>query len=208
MTLDQLKTALQRVGFDASDPLTTWINAALHEFELAGEWNFLEDVVDVPVLPGDTDYTVLDSISAPVSKLLNARFITEMEPLVYISRTWFDEVGADPTITGIPTHYMLVGGDKMIFWPVPDTTLTMRTVVRKLVPDLASGSDVPAIPTRYHYGLVDGAAAKGLAAESNEERVSTHKDAFDNMIALAIDDDQPKSSGARTTKDVMRYGIS
>lgn len=182
MNLGDLKTALKYFGFSDTDPLATWLNAALHEFEDAYPWPFLEAETSVAVVAG-TNTLVLPSNFYKLMSLKIDGYGTRPE---YMDLGFFEDEIEDRTVTGLPTVFTLVGTDSIRLYPTADTAYTFRIVYRKAVPDLAADIDVPAIPTRHHYTLVKGAAMVGLQAENEEIRARDAQTNFDGDILRAI----------------------
>jgi hypothetical protein len=212
MNLGTIKTALRRyAGVDATDPLVDWINAALHEFEEAYDWPFMEGVANQPTVAANTQLT----LPADFFKLAKAKVVTAAganvarSALTYVPRLKFeDESTFDPFSTGEPSYYTLIGMDQMFVWPTPDGVYSIRVFYQKALADLVNDGDVPAIPTRYHYTIVEGAAVRALQAESEEGRSDTARSVFEDSIDRHI----TKLGGTRQageyqqTRDVMGYG--
>jgi hypothetical protein len=213
MNLGAIKTALRRyAGVDTTDPLVDWINAAMHEFEEAYDWPFMEGVANQPTVASNTQLT----LPADFFKLAKAKVVVDRASasvaraaLTYVPRIRFeDESTYDPFTTGEPSHYTLIGMDQMFLWPIPDGVYTVRVFYEKGLADLASDSDIPGLPTRYHYTIVEGAAVRALQAESEEDRANTARGIFEDSIDRHI----TKLGGSRQsgdfqqTRDVMGYG--
>lgn len=206
MNLGSMKTALKRyAGVSDDDPLTDWINAAMHEFAEAYPWPFLEELVQLN-FNTVIDYSVVNFLS----KVISAKIQDDTEPLKYIPMLEFETSGYyDPTAVGRPTHFTLYG-DTFQVWPKPDATYTVRVFYRTTVDDLVNDADSPdpTIPTQYHYTIVEGAAVRALQAESEETRAETARGIFEDSIDRHI----TKLGGARQSgqfnqvRDVMGYG--
>jgi len=184
VNLGSLKTNLQRYGFDTSDPLQDWINEALHTFEDAYPWPFLEISTTVSVVanndivPLPADFSLL--IAEP-------RFTTESVSLQYIGVRDLEEQGLDPTSVGLPTRYYFVG-PIMRLWPIPDISRLLRITYHRKVADLTTDGQSPTeIPTKYHYTIVYGAASVALDTEDENDRATKAEDKFQQRISAAID---------------------
>jgi hypothetical protein len=183
VNLTDLKEALARYGFDSSDPLTTWLNAALHEFEDAMPTNLFEKEATLTLDPGEFSVPLPGDFFQIISFQLDNR-----PPLQYTELREFQRTYDDLTVTGVPTQYTLVGLDTFRVYPVPDEEETVRLVYVRQASELSDSvpTGVPDIPTRYHYALVQGAAATGLQAENEEDRSQTARGEFDSAIGRAI----------------------
>lgn len=211
MNLGTMKTALQRyAGVDATDPLVDWINAAMHEFVDAYPWPFLDII-------GNANTAISDDVlpmPANFLKLSKARIVTKgatpltRTKLKYIPYTQSEDEEPKAIISGEPYQFTLVGTDFMILYPIPDAVYTVRLNYEKSPVDLAGDGDVPDIPVRYHYTLVEGAAVRALQAESEEDRAATTRGIFEDSIDRHI----TKLGGKRQdgeynqVRDVMGYG--
>jgi hypothetical protein len=192
VNLGALKTAVKAYGFSDDDPLLTWINAALHEFEEAYPWPFLDKVGTVVTVAN------LDTVALPADLFIahKIRIPAEAETLIYVPRNqWEDEI-EDHTDLGIPSHYTLVGLTSMLLYPIPDAIYSIRVSYRRLIADLAADGDIPDIPTKYHYKIVYGAAAIGLKTEEDADaQAQSARSDFDSAIASAISDFTGRQSG-------------
>lgn len=204
-TVSQLLQSLRRYGgFDTDDPLIEWLNAAYHEFEDAYDWPFLEtrDIVTVSAAPGE------DAITGPTNlfKVIILKDLTNVNTLDYLPEIDLYRGINDLTSTGSPLYFTLTGSTIRL-WPVPETAVTFDLVYQVQLPDLAATSDIPAIPARYHYGLIYGAAAIGLQAESEEDRAQAAETKFNEYIGRAISKLSSRRLGEPdTVSDAMGYG--
>lgn len=181
MDVTAMQTALKRFGFDDNDPLLIWLNAAMHEFEDAADWAFLLKRVDIAVAAGD------DSLALPAD-YFKTRSLRHSDGFKLKWRDYrdFDESIEDYTVQGTPSWYTTLGLNVAQFYPVADTAFTATLMYEAQLVDLVNPTDVPAIPTRYHYsGIVQLAAAIGLQAENEEERSTAARALANDTIARA-----------------------
>jgi hypothetical protein len=184
-----LKQALKRYGgFDDGDPLLDWINAAYHDFEDASDWPFLE--AESIALTVTSNYEMsrialpADLLKPIIVRNRGTGSVLEFLPhTAYLEEGYYDTESS--TSSGEPQYYTLMNSQLFLF-PTPDQVYDLWMIYQKQLPDLAADLDVPAIPTRYHYGLVYGAAAHGLQAESEEERAQSAQSQFELYISNAI----------------------
>jgi hypothetical protein len=184
VTLTEIQEALKRLAsVDDTDPLAAWINAAYHEFEMAFEWPFLELFTSVVLTPN------LGTVTLPSNFLrVNSLKITGQGcTLDYIGFREFEDNVLDPTVTGLPTLFTVIGQESFMLYPVPDSGYTLRLFYRRKLDDLVDPTDVPEIPVAYHYAIVSGAADYALQAESEEDRSSVHRNNFEAQIDKAIE---------------------
>ncbi len=203
MDLAALKTALKTYGFSDSDPLETWLNAAMHELEDESNWPFLQKLsTTVTVAMNDT---VL--LASDVAKLHTLRIITESEPLIYVPRaTWEDDV-EDPTEVGVPSHYTLLGMRTALLYRVPDSVYSLRYTYKAREADLAAGGPV-LIPAAHHYTIVYKAAVIGLETEEDAgDQVQSVRDSYQGDLSrmMGLYTGQ-QTSQVDQVRDVMDYG--
>lgn len=182
MDLTALQTAVKTFGFTDSDPLTTWINAALHTFEDAFPWPFLEAETTINTVAGNNSLV----LPADFYLLKSLKIDKTASRPEYMEPGDFEEAVEDRTVRGTPTIFTIIGTDKILLWPTPDIVYSFRVLYRKFIPDLAAGADVPAIPLRHHYSLVYGAVATGLQPEGESKRATDAQTSFDGDITRAI----------------------
>lgn len=182
MNTGQLKTALKRYGFTDSDPLLTWLNAALHEFAGRYNWPFLETVVESALAVGDD--TII--LPADFGKVISLKIKGFTKTPQYKDLHVFEDMVEDDTVTGVPDIYTLIGLSTIVLYPVNDAPQTVRLIYRKKVSDLVNDVDVPGVDVVTHYAIVLKAAAIGLQAEDEEDRASTASDEFDSAVISAI----------------------
>jgi hypothetical protein len=213
MNLGTMKTALRRMaGVDATDPLVDWINAAMTEFCEAYDWPFLDTIGNVNTVASNDELT----LPTDFLKMRKARIVAQgatqyfRSPLKYIPylQSEDEEPKSNAPVFGEPYQYTLVGTDFMILFPIPNLIYTVRINYDKFPVDLVADVDVPDIPSKYHYTLVEGAAVRALQAESEEDRAQTARSIFEDSIDRHI----TKLGGNRQagefhqTRDVMGYG--
>lgn len=204
MNVSSLKTALKRyAGLDDSDPLIDWLNAAYHEFEDAYEWPWLE--VRTTSLTGAIGSSTL-TLPSDFFKVKILRDTTDKSPLEYMPQTEFFGEFDDLTSTGQPMYYTTVGFDQIVLWPTLDRAVSYNLIYQKALTDLVLDTDVPAMPARWHYGLVFGAAAHGLQSESEEERSANAAGKFTDYINRAISKSSSRNIGEPdSVREVMDY---
>lgn len=213
MNLGTMKTALRRyAGVDTTDPLVDWINAAMVEFCEAHPWAFLETIGNANTVVSD------DVLALPADffKINKARILAQGATTLFRSELKYvpyiqseeEEPKASSLVSGEPYQFTLVGTDFMILYPLPDKIYTIRLYYRKMPVDLVADADVPGIPSRYHYTLVEGAAVRALQAESEEGRAETARGIFEDSIDRHITAiaGRRQEGQFHQTRDVMEYG--
>lgn len=208
MTLGDMKEALKRYGFSDDDPLTIWLNAAMHQFADAYPWPFLETFSTYFTTIG-SDTIDFGSNFFSVSQI---RHIVGL-PLDYMGTLQFEDDIQDPSVSGKPTIYTLSGMSGIRLYPVPDAAYELRVTFRRLVFELENDTDTPFEglgvfdpATAYHYTIVQGAAAIALMAENEEDRATTAQDQFNAGISRAIQAYSTRAGGFGQVRDTQGYG--
>lgn len=175
MDLAQLQTALMRYGFDQTDPLTTWLNAAMHDFESCFDWPFLEvSPIRVPMPVGANTIT----LPSDCLKIMYVKDMTQFAKLKYYTRNKFVRVVSDPDDMGLAEIYTLVNTNQIQIWRVLGSPTTFEVMYQSMCPDMVNPTDEPGtaelpFPNIVHYAIVQGAAYIALQAENEEDRATT-----------------------------------
>jgi hypothetical protein len=208
-----MKTAVKRYGFDDSDPIVTWINWAIHDFETAYDWPFLRQApISVVTVAGTKDYTPAGLNN--MARIRNISIDGYDGVLKPISDKVYDEE-SDKDADGVPTHYIEftseLGGagsgsstTQITLWPTPDAAYTMRVRTSWALAELSTDANSPAIPRRYHQALVQKAVAYGFEADNSEDRASTANNHFEDKILRGIR--EYGTGKVRQVRDVQGYG--
>lgn len=211
MNLSEMQTALKRYGFDDSDPLTTWLNAAMREFEIAYNWRCLLTEVVLPVTSGFIDFT-------EHSKILSVQYFDSesrlSEPLEFLEyRRFLDIQYSDPANSlnqnSLPQYYSFFrdgnSNPKLIIYP-QSTVIGVRVMYLKKLLDISEANPC-GLPSEYHYTIVRGAAAIGLEAENEEDRAAVAWGRFHDAIERASAREYPTTiDGNQQVVDVQGYG--
>lgn len=206
MTGEELKTALKRYGFDESDPLLTWLNAAYHEILSEDDWLFLETVAELPLLVGASAFAELPT---DFFQLKTVSEVTSGEQTVYLkyieNRRFYREFWDNLAGASRPLYYTLVGLDGLELFPKTDKERLYRVAYERDASSLTTSTS-PIFPERFHYGVVLRAAAIALMAESEEDRASVVQDEYDIVIGkMRLKYARKEQGEPAQVEDVMGY---
>jgi hypothetical protein len=128
-----------------------WINLAMHDIDDQADWPYLQATTT-----GVTPLTIADlgTIEA-VADTTGDRILMPVD-----RRALRDQYG-DLTTTGTAQQYYMTGGNVISLYPA-QASLTITVDYWKVGPDLSAGTDVPLMPDRYRYAIVDYAVALGM----------------------------------------------
>lgn len=174
MNFATLQTELSDRGFAylSAARLGQYINVAYHELCDLEEWPFLETTASgaAPLTISDLR-TVLSVYDSAGNINLTAR---ERRALVDDYR--------DLTTTGSP-RFFYVDGSALSTYPVGGT-LAVRYI--KVPVDL-TGTDIPLVPSRFHYVIVDIAARRAYIDSDAFDKAQGVQAEVDRMVAVMRD---------------------
>lgn len=210
MNFASMLTALQRYGFDTTDPIETWLNASMHDLETACDWPFLEEGPTVlTTVPAGQNFIDLPS---DASRIITVRDITNLYKLKYWPRRKFTALIQDQTDPGLPEVFTLIGTTQVQIWRIPYTPIAFEVVYEGLTPDLVNPTDVPSNgtvpwPVATHYPIVVHAAEIALMAENEEDRAQTAQKSYEAMLLrLMAKFNVRQLDEVEAVEDVQGYG--
>ena len=210
MILSGMRDALRRFGFDPSDPLTVWLNAAMHEFVDAAPWPFLEQVQTITAPTSGTEVSAISDGVERINSVYLADPMSNDHKLSFWRWHKFLREISNPDSTGKPEIWSVWGSRELHVYPVANGAYDLKVYYIGNVSDMSADDDEPGgglIPERWHYTIVQGAAAIALQAENEEERSATARALFESGISRGV-----AHYGLRhgdefeQVQDVMGYG--
>lgn len=171
--------------------MTTYLNVAVTEIAELHDWPFLLASTTGTSPLTISDLRSIESVSTPSSKLTP------------IDRRDLSDYATNLSQTGTPNHYYLSSSTQISTYPVGTETLTVR--YWKVPTELSAGGDTPVIPTRYHYAIVDYAAARAYADSDNPEAAANARREGERLVGLMMESllqgqhDRPMSRQAMLT---------
>lgn len=179
-----METALQRYGFDTSDPLAVWLNAAVHDIEAMYDWPFFEEGAYQFVAQAGVQEIALPADFLKVITLWDSDHQCKLQRWDYHK---FKRDIQSPLDQGSPEIYTILNLNQIILWRVPLTNTNFELVYQATTADMVNPTDVPtsagiAWPNIMHYPIVVRAAATALMAENEEDRAKSALDEFQRMI--------------------------
>lgn len=211
MNVGQAKTALKAYGFDDTDPLLTWLEAAKSNFESGDNWPFLRKTVLIPVLAGDISLSGVE-LPADFVKVASVRDNTDQRKLVFMDPQAYDRDIEDPLAPGVPTYYTVnavaaAPGYEIVIWPASPVAWTMQLRYEATLSDitaLADGTAMPG-PAIIHFPIVQGAAVIALQVDNEEDRAATAQAASNESMGHLRRRFFSNLDGSRTVQNTQRY---
>lgn len=210
-TLEEMKTALKRFGFDDSDPLNTWLNFAMHDLEDSFDWPWLESRISDIVMPSGSNTVTLPP---ECLKIIFIKDLTNQRKLEYYDRHKFAREIVDPTEVGFPEVYTLVTTSEVQIYRVLQEVTEFEVQMQLMTADLVNPSDEPRTgvnnwPSSCGYLIVTRAAALALQAENEEERAKNALEQYQNsLLKLMAKFGERELDEPTTVQDVQGYGTN
>jgi hypothetical protein len=204
-----MQTALERYGFDDSDPLELWINSALHEVEGAFDWPWMYEGPITTVIPAGANNITLPN---DFLKVFAIKDLDHLAKIKFWNRHKFTRLIQDETDPGLVELYTLVGTSQIQFWRVPVTDTNIMIIYQATTPDLVNPTDMPVTagntwPAMMHYPIVQRAASIALQAENEEDRAKTAQDEFDRALMRCMGKfSEDQLDEPDTVEDAQGYG--
>jgi len=195
--------------------LTQYLNEAQYEFNQLTQ--LYKTTQSVSLVASQRTYA-FSNIIGPVLRVettgssaayrVNLNMTTE-ERLDTLKPTWLTEAAvADP-----PTRFIRskLDYDTILVYPTPNATAVTNYVALQaygagLPTTLASGSDVPDIPTQYHQALPFGAAYRALLLNQDSESLnlaSAYKTRFSEFAAMGQADNKVSLTSGTTIQGTI-----
>jgi hypothetical protein len=212
MIVSEAKTNLKAYGFDDTDPLLTWLQAAKEEIFGSDNWPFLLKVGTVAVNANvQTIGVLLPADIEKISTIRNAS-TTRSPKLTYVDPVAFDRDFEDFSEQGDPQYYTvrtlaIAPFLEVQVWPVPTTAWTMRVFYQATTSDITGLIDAASLPgpTSFHFPIVQKAAGIALQVDNEEDRSTTAHNAADTAIARLRRKYLSNLDEGDTVEDVMGY---
>lgn len=210
MNLEALQTALKRYGFDETDPLTAWLNAAMHDIENDFDWPWLESAsTKISPVAG----TSALPLPQKVLKIISVRDVTNSKILTYMDRRQFQRDIEEPAERGpAPEVFTLNGLETVQIYPVLSVAISMEIFYQTTTDDMAIPTDEPKTgsivwPLLSHYLIVLKAASIALLAEDEPEKSKAVKEEYEKSLEKLRKKFGERELGEPSTvQDVQGYG--
>lgn len=194
-----------------------WVNAAYQEFLNRRKWSFLETTSAAILLvagtqtyvmlgtsPAVTDFNGMISVELELTTSGARVPLREMDPQTYITTTSHSRVNGCPAFWSIvggtaqsSAANVLSGGTQVLsVWPIPIATagngvnIFCRYDRSAAGIEMSATTDVPIIPTQYHFALVHGANAIGYETFGQTDMAAQQRQLFMQRMEMAAREDE------------------
>lgn len=130
---------------------------------------------------------VFYSMASDVDRIVDIRQTITDNKLEPVDIRTFDRIIPDPSLTGTPVYYSMIGMDssnywRLTFYPIPNATVNMQLRYYQRITELSSDTDEPIIPIKWHNALVFGALAMYGHDYIDDDRVKDAQVRYQNVI--------------------------
>jgi hypothetical protein len=207
LTFANLRTLVNRYGFDTTDPVDMAINAAMFEVIDYADWDWRFGRV-TNITMGSTDLQP-QSMPADVFKIVSLKDVTHNRKLQEISpQTYDDEMNYLTNNRGNPSVYSVIASELWLA-PLAIEATTFHMTYERGFGSMVNPADEPAsgfMPERLRYAIMYGAAATLLQMENEEDRATVAQAKFDSALQSAITTDMSDLDGFNQVRDTQGYG--
>lgn len=195
-----------------------YLNDAQQEISSRYFWPFLLSEETVTTVASTATY----ALAAPCT-VLNVRDTANRLSLRWVDTLDFDRFFPGDTSEGAPSFYRIEGQDKdsasvsgtpsLVLYPVPAAAYTLKVREYLDLSNLNAGTDVSAVPPRFHLALVYYACS-AFHESRGDARARANTDRFDAMLISMVEQlgAQPldavevlRSEDERSEPSLLRY---
>lgn len=171
---------------------------------------------------------VFYSLASDADRIIDMYEAIQDRQLAYVDPRDLDGHFPDPTSTGTPQAYTLLGFDSNNYWrasfyPIPDATINVQYRYYRAVADLSADADVPALPAKWHQAIVFVALAMFGHPYIDDSRMQSAEMRAKQLVGEMLNQQSPipdkhiviqpwdtrggsKPHGAQFPPDFPRYG--
>jgi hypothetical protein len=185
-------------GFDTARNVQQLAKNAINDsiryiIQTGEEWPFLKQTFTQVLTPGTRTYNLPSDASSVdwetfylkklVSENNNPQFLSAINFQHYtqVFRVMDDEGDTGSGISA-PRYVYDTYTDSFGVTPVPDKAYEIEYVYWKVPADLKNFNDIPIIPRRFDYVVLDGAMMIMMQFRSNEQSAAMHQARFENGV--------------------------
>ncbi len=180
-TFLQLKQEVLGYGFQSARYLTSvgnWINEGQRLIAKNSVLRTQVTTSTIATAASDPTYT----LPTDFGRIIDIFYSPDEDVLEEVaSEIDFDQL--DQPSAGRPDRFIIIG-DQITVYPTPDAVYTFTLRYNKLPPDLVNDTDVPQIPSEYHYLLETYALYKAYRRQNDYSAAQFHKQEFDRDFAV------------------------
>lgn len=192
MNRRDIREEIKRYGFGdldfPSSAINSIINVAYNDLIVEGGLPFTQTMpVDITVNPGLSGEA--SKVNLPID-FNKARSITSgKKKFRYLDEdTFIDVQRTNSTPQEAELYYYTIWADKLLIWPSPSASMIIKLWYHRTLKPLEEETDVPEIPTRYHYMLVYGALKRLFSATDEDDKHQQYTDLWNQQMEVMKQD--------------------
>jgi hypothetical protein len=177
MNLQEIIDEIKRYGFGDLDyneaAIKVAVNAAYGEVQSEGAFPFTEagpSTVTLTDLQNGVARRSLTDIDARFNKVRTVSH--NQTKLRYLEPDEFFQLRISDSATSGPLYYTIWNGQLQVWKLNSVDGVSLQMYYHRTFPDLSISTDVPAMPSRYHYLLVIGALKRMYSATDEDDKAS------------------------------------
>ena len=205
LTFANLRTLVNRYGFDSTDPVDNAINSAMFEVIDYHDWEWRYNRTSSVTMGSGDD--AVQNLPSDLFKIISLRDITHSTKLQEISAQTWDEEIEDVETRGNPVMYAVIAS-QLYVWPLAkEATVFTMTYERGFNPMVNVGDEPAAgfMPERLRYAIMYGAASTLLMMENEEDRATVAQAKFETAMESAIRSDMSDLDSFNQVRDTQGY---
>jgi hypothetical protein len=136
------------------------------------------------------------SLASDADRIIDMYEAIDDRKLYYIDPRELDASFPDPTVTGTPEAYTLLGFDSTNYWrtsfiPIPGVKQNIQYRYYKAVADLSGDTDLPTLPAKWHQGIVFVALAMFGHPYMDDSRMSSAESRARQLVSEMVRQQSP-----------------
>jgi hypothetical protein len=139
---------------------------------------------------------VFYSLASDADRIIDMYEAIEDRQLVYVDPRELDHQVPDPTSTGTPQAYTLLGYDtsnawRAHFYPIPSAKINIQYRYYKGITDLSATGDVPVLPSKWHTGIIFVALSMFAHPYIDDDRMASAESRARQVVSEMIRQQNP-----------------
>lgn len=139
---------------------------------------------------------VFYSLASDADRIVDMYEAIQDNKLVFVDPRDLDASFPDVTATGTPEAYTLLGFDSTNYWrasffPIPDNKINVQYRYYRSITDLSADADVPALPSKWHMGIVFVALAMFGHPYIDDSRMQSAESRARQVVAEMVRQQSP-----------------
>lgn len=179
-TFFEIQQEVLGYGFSSPRYLTSignWINEAQRYIAKNSLLRTQQNQYVFNTVVGTTSYT----LPTDFARIIDIHYVPDSD--VFEEMTMIDRDSIDVSTTGRPNSFVIVG-NVIALYPTPDAIYQIQMRYSQLPPTLVNPTDVPQIPSEYHYLLETYALYKAYRRQNDYSAAQFHRAEFDRDFAI------------------------